>query len=174
MNVGDRVRAKTDLTGNVPWREDQTYANGGPDAVVAACEMSAEERQQEKEIEKYTKMSQMKFQWIKSDPCTCGEHEGKRTKYILSIGRFLFGIVETKSDTTWGAKIAIGDSIITEMSGGPLTRDEYMKWVEDEILQCTQSFFDVLKCESGKRIIKESLYRRSENGELKQNILEET
>lgn len=80
------------------------------------------------------------FKWTKIHGCNCHPVPENGERYLLLVGDLYEGRVETihnpynSKDIGWSASFRILGQEISGQSGGGLTRNEAMKWIEGRIL----------------------------------------
>jgi hypothetical protein len=86
------------------------------------------------------------FTWIKREGCNCCPIPEGSEHYSLNLGRLYRGEVKFNGKT-WSAELFIADSqhVATGQSGGTATRDDCMKLIENDILECLSSMMSALR-----------------------------
>jgi hypothetical protein len=115
------------------------------------------------------------FKWTKLHGCNCSPLHNNGEKYLLNVGNIYIGIVETThsslDDIGWSAEVQHDNKTITGKSGGGMTRDEGMTFVEHTISEYISQLLSVSAFNS--REIYDSLVQTDpKTGEWKQIRLE--
>jgi hypothetical protein len=114
------------------------------------------------------------FKWIKNHGCNCCPLTKGFSKYTINIGDIFGGVVENEdSPTNWSAKVTVLGKMITGRSGGGMTRDEGMRFVEEHVLEAISDILTASKNKADQREIYDSLFERNDSGDLEQKLLEE-
>ena len=118
------------------------------------------------------------FKWNKMHGCGCTPLLKNGEKYILTVGDVFCGIVQTlhelhDTDTiSWSADFQVCGKSVGGMSGGELTRDECMAWVEDRVIKNLSEFHSVLHGSRQREIYDAEVKLDKATGEWVQERLE--
>jgi hypothetical protein len=116
------------------------------------------------------------FKWIKTHGCNCHPVPDGCERYWLNVGDLYQGTVESKkleweTGVSWSAEVFVASQVhcLTGMSGGGMTRDEGMEFVEQRIWDCLKALKAAL--DDPHREIYDALSKRNEKGEFEQERL---
>jgi hypothetical protein len=117
------------------------------------------------------------FKWTKLHGCNCTPLHNNGEKYLLNIGNIYIGIVKTthnpffEGDIGWSAEIQHDEKTITGKSGGGMTRDDGMAFVEQTIAEYVSQLLGV-SAFGGREIYDSVVQTDPKTGEWKKVRLE--